>query len=858
MSRELSGWVRPRSLRIAFLVQDGEHSAITLDAVFADCYNRWGGRFSILVPCRQKCIPSNYWPWLEAYDPDIVYSYVALSRIHILEVYDRLNPSAYIQHELRTPDRLDAFSFRPSYGFAPLSSLSTIFRLGRHNPASSGRHPIRIIDSWHTENPSRLLTDNFGTYHTSNGGGVFPPDATPAAGLRTIVSPKFIEGRYGVPRDLDMVPSEAAALAEFTEGRATSLSILSALFAPKLELKFSRWSQSFALVIGDTFEDRVLFWNARLHIPAWLDHNLCALRVGREQMNDASFLDQIGNLLKRHNRVNAGSGGQSQLELLSTSLDTAALSEVYTLLQSTKPWYFVVNGGPISTDQIVPSETNLRDARETSRFGGHIISSDWIEFQWTASAARPPPSTPDHLAEAPPSQHFTRGYWANELFFEFDGPGPRFGSNRWYLPRRWRLAGAFESTFSGGHHLDIPPRSRRGRDGCLTLFVARDRQLERIEVPTPFGAIAYALAQDGSHAKAEAEGTNVYPLNKVVHLSLSNEARYFTGVVGMAGGLDRASRFLLHPFLKDAFSNLGGTPNPPFDKMPPTVNRLTKRARRSKLFNLANEDDKHALAHLILKASREIKRHPNTVAYEVLRERWKAHRSAYWKRRPKDEVRDSDDAEWDQVEERTLDECLADLRQRQMIFQGHLWTCSQCHHRNWVDLSALVPLLSCEICKHTRRAPVNVQWLFRPNEFLIESLRDRSTLSLLWALNALRYKAQHSFMFLEPIVFRFDYDSEGPDAEADLLVLLDGKALLCEVKSSWQGLQLADINDLVELGRILRPDTIVIAVMDHGSGPQSQLRDARANLAVAGIDLQVLTLENHGFKDEPYLPYEDE
>jgi hypothetical protein len=244
---------------------------------------------------------------------------------------------------------------------------------------------------------------------------MFPSDATPAAGLRTIVSPEFLKDRRpGVPRDLDMVPSEAAAITEFIEGRATSLSILSGLFAPKLELKFSRWTQSFALVIGETFEDRVLFWNARLHIPAWLDHNLCALRVGREQMNDTSFLEQIGDLLKRHNHVNAGSGGQSQLELLSTSLDQVALSQVYTLLQSTKPWYFAVNGGPISVDQIVPSKKDLRDARETSRFGlGHIISSDWAAFQWTGSTARPPTSTPDHLADAPPRQHFTRGYWAN-------------------------------------------------------------------------------------------------------------------------------------------------------------------------------------------------------------------------------------------------------------------------------------------------------------------------------------------------------------------------------------------------------------------------------------------------------------
>jgi len=31
-----------------------------------------GGRFSLIVPCLNGRIAPSYWPWLEAYDPDIV------------------------------------------------------------------------------------------------------------------------------------------------------------------------------------------------------------------------------------------------------------------------------------------------------------------------------------------------------------------------------------------------------------------------------------------------------------------------------------------------------------------------------------------------------------------------------------------------------------------------------------------------------------------------------------------------------------------------------------------------------------------------------------------------------------------
>jgi hypothetical protein len=67
------------------LVEDGEHANLALDGVFADCYDRWGGRFSLIAPCLNGRIAPTYWSWLEAYDPDIVYSYVPLSRTDVLE-----------------------------------------------------------------------------------------------------------------------------------------------------------------------------------------------------------------------------------------------------------------------------------------------------------------------------------------------------------------------------------------------------------------------------------------------------------------------------------------------------------------------------------------------------------------------------------------------------------------------------------------------------------------------------------------------------------------------------------------------------------------------------------------------------
>jgi hypothetical protein len=192
-----------------------------------------------------------------------------------------------------------------------------------------------------------------------------------------------------------------------------------------------------------------------------------------------------------------------------------------------------------------------------------------------------------------------------------------------------------------------------------------------------------------------------------------------------------------------------------------------------------------------------------------------------------------------------------------MLFQGHRWTCQRCSHRNWQDFNDLAADLTCAVCKHTRPAPIDIQWMFRPNEFLIECLRDHSTLSLIWILHILTQRARHSFFYAGPTDFGFSPDSDAVEAEGDLLVVADGKTSLCEVKSSWRDARPSEIDKLRDLALRLRPDRAVLAVMEQGEGPTGKIPEVRALLAEAGITLEVITPQANGQLDGPYLPTDD-
>ena len=62
----------PRALRIAYVLEDGVDAHGWLDAIFADCFGRDGGRQSLIVPLVNGAISEPFQAWLRLLDPDIV------------------------------------------------------------------------------------------------------------------------------------------------------------------------------------------------------------------------------------------------------------------------------------------------------------------------------------------------------------------------------------------------------------------------------------------------------------------------------------------------------------------------------------------------------------------------------------------------------------------------------------------------------------------------------------------------------------------------------------------------------------------------------------------------------------------
>ena len=73
-----------------------------------------------------------------------------------------------------------------------------------------------------------------------------------------------------------------------TNGNTFGLAQIAADAAPRIELR-ETFDNAFALIIGDTFADRVVFWNLRSRDPGFLGREPAILIVSPARLEDQSF-----------------------------------------------------------------------------------------------------------------------------------------------------------------------------------------------------------------------------------------------------------------------------------------------------------------------------------------------------------------------------------------------------------------------------------------------------------------------------------------------------------------------------------------------------------------------------------------
>ena len=818
-----------------------------LDAIFADCFGRWGGRFNLLVPCENGVIRPSYVPWLGLYDPDIIYSYVDLAHPEIALIHEWFYPAFLVRHDFGRRDGRDERAFRPGLPMVPLGALSATIGAA-HRDFLSPRHPIAIIDIQLGQKPSQFIQENFGYY----GESLTPaPMADDMAELVRTVTFAPVADSQRIPRRMseDFVTRESELLELISKRRdLIGLSQLAAWQCPRLEFHDHRWADSVNLVVGDSFVDRIIFWNARSHLSVGFDSGLVTLKTSMEQLADPGFFSTFLDIIRKRIRFANSGSSNTHFKLRSATLPQPDLEALGKKFQTEDKQHYYSSEPPTTLDTCVPTSEALKHSRSLVEDFTMFYGQDWHEFTFSESRFRPPLVYPRHLRDVRPLPLCAnRGGWALDLDIERTVDYSRFQNvqHHWRLPFRLRMVDAFLKEYQPTGNAPIcKPRATRG---LLGLFGFVGSELPEITIPTDETAFRIAICGPRTWWPFDRRSDEQI-LGAAVDMRPSDKGRYLTALLQRAGGIHQAAEMFLQQFWKEQFDNLGATTSSADNQCERIVRTLQKRLKGGVI---GSQQEWQRIADVVQSEARQIRFPNRCVRFDQLTEDFESFRNAFWQKNQAGAPRE----EWDENEKRSLSESLQYLCQREILYQGHEWLCPRCYNKNWVSIAALAQSMTCEVCRHTAPAPVNDPWHFKLDAFILEGLREHSMLSYLWCLHRLAGKAQVSFYFLEPYELFYSEETANKrksDAEIDLLAVGDGIVRLCEIKAASRGI---DIEKLATVAKRIRPNIATLAVMEPPSSYLSaKLSELETALGGTGIASELIYLRQQDVEPSPILP----
>ena len=841
---------RARPIRVAYLVEDpAEGSSEILDAIFAECMGRWGGRFSLVVPASSEGPRRSYEEWLKAFDPDVVYSYVPLSQATVLRLHEWLYPSFLIRHEFPKflqGDRRHPHDFRPRL---PISGLSVTTLLPRAAaPGLDGITGTRVVDAYGRMSNDTMAHDSFGFFTESIGRNFGPPFGEFGNPLIMAADDEAQPRSRYFREDAVFVSGGASLLEAMSSGRVVTMSQLAAMNAPRLDI-MTRSADAFNLVVGDTFEDRVFYWNARSRFPKWRDAEFVDFRLPEAALDDPIVLAALAKFLHARNRVSAESGSSNpQVTIRSCSVPVERLKALSETLAGDKGWIFYTAERVSDPDACIPTAEQLQQSYyvTSDELLGHAIGK-WEESLSGENDLQLTAPAPEHLRYCPPSLVSPHsGCWVVDISIERQVNYSPFDNERqrWRLPRRLRIAPAFLKGYEiSGHSIVMP---RVAREGALTVYAAAGSRLPTIELPTDENAFRIGLltGRDWWPFERKSEGGAQMPTQLLADVRRSSNGQHFWGVVGLMGGLNEALGILLNKFWLEVFDKLGGSLARAETRRESVVRNLEGRLEG---LSPGSSHYMKELAEIVMGEAERFRTNVPSLTWNQLNRMFSKIQNDDRNKSDHDDLSETEQKDWQRRERENFCYRVQELCERGVLHQGYEHNCNRCRHRSWIAIGTLRSEIVCEVCGESQLAPVDRPWDFRLNEFLREGLRKHGILPLLWCLGKVRFMREASFFFEGPLdvyTEKTRWDGAQPDTDIDLTCVTDGLVRMCEVKQSARQLDPSQVQRFVELMKRLRPDIATIAVMEsETAGIREAFQSFESQLVGSGVQAELVTFD---------------
>ena len=865
-TRPYSIYIDKRPMRIAFLVDSASASTEIADQIID--YNRglWGGRFNPIILTDGHTIEDKWWKFLREIDPDVIKPLVSLN-IELIEKLDNfLSPLAIEQFRENELSHLGVWvNSRNAPADIDINSLN-LSELGLfYEGPTLG---IFNIDEMDDEIAKNFVLRNFGTFQPTRTiymdrtfnvpvslesalqSGVAPPavhegfekSGIPLSGevfsKKSVQEPDswaimdkengqvhYINARsYGLTiretrdfrGDLREINKKVYLI---TDRKSLADALLEFAHTPNIvfrnqvctlpnterESEADTRARCFEVIVGDTLQDIVYFWNKPLLLPRSERKYQNQMWLPTALAKDTDVEEAIHAWIARG--VNLGNQTPKTVRFVSFSTEKRELEDIAGRFRENlrARHRHVRTVTDCFEEPQIPnflSENPLSFQREVPLFSRES-SIDIHRVQGNKGTLEL--TEPKGIA-----QRGLAGHWMIDFYIEFTHdmyeddeyvikmPGETLF---WRFPNRNHLMhGMF----------DKPSRVRR--NGFPSIMMQSRKKV-----------LSFTLKEAESVVASLFRGTD-YPVyerrdphtqgaaKRYYSVGISDKGKYLQGVLELFGSLTFAYKVFSSSYWRGMFDILSKNTRAEQSAHEAVANRLRKAIRQSDSL-VDNQAAIESIAKLVVNEAKELDLKQKEFPFKDF-----IQEAKHWQNKYMEHMGPSEE-DMRGFRSEDVRGALAQLTQRNIVQIGIKPRCPRCGLAQWYHVDDISQHLTCQGCKTQFPLHPELTWYYRLNELTRAAYASHGITPVILVLSQLFRESRTSFFFSPNLDLLTEPQDESSErlakvAEVDIACIQDGKFIIGEVKQSMSLFGKSDFDTIAEIAERTKPDIVLFSCMD--------------------------------------------
>ena len=924
-TRPYSIYIDKRPMRIAFLVDSSPDSVKTIDQIIS--YNRglWGGRYNPIILTDGNTIKDKWWKFLRDVDPDIIKPLVPLST-GLIEKFEKFLSPLTIEEfrEDTLPDLVTEVNTRITPAGIDINSSNIYKELVLLGEPVLGTFDVDEMDD---DIGKFFLLRNFGTYERTNvrhhmGGrfwiprlfgdrlsqGMVPPEIHVGFERSNIPFSNAVISKESLQRSecwvlldkenkqrhyvqningrLCVFPETRSFSAEFGEVKKEVFLITSrsSLVDTLLELSQAQnvvyrdqicafpnteqdikngWQSRFEVIVGDTLQDVVYFWNRPWLLSRWRRKYMNQLLLPINLATDPSMEDALCSWIKRNIRKQGNN--LEPVDFVSFSTEQPDLESIAGKFQRKLEVFTHAKHYAAPQIPTLASE-HLSFFLDENPFSSRDSSIQTHRAQGTQDILEV--TEPNGLA-----QYNSDGHWMADFYIEFTHD--RYEnqediirrvddrSSFWKFPNRNHLASNIFNRFS-----------RIRQNGFPSALMKRGEKVLRLTLESPESVVASLFYSNNRFVYEDSDPRVQVATAPYYYSDVSDKGKYLQGVLELFGNLTFTYEIFRNPYWRTMFDLLSKNTHAEQSAEEAVANKIRKQINRSGPLTSAKQDAIESLAKQAVNLARDLTSKQKEFSFikfitEAQKQKGKNVNNVLLADDQYGtdflfQLFDSSEVlafankqhEMDMVDfgfrPKDVKDALSQLTQKNIIQTGVRPQCPSCGTTNWYHVDDIGQQLTCQGCRISFPFDPELTWYYRLNSLVHAAYASHGTTPLILVLGQLLEESRTSFFFspnLNLLTRPQDELSEKRKivAEVDIACIQDGKFIIGEVKQSMGLFRTKDFDDMAEIAQRTKPDIVLFSCIDSDEPTSfitNNIERIKSKLSSLEIDVQWYELKS--------------